>query len=97
MNKIISKKIFIKNKILTPRFFTLDKNEISKNNLKKLLAKNKIKFPVVVKPINEGSSLGVKISKNISNLSKFTKDLLKNIITLCLKNTLEVKRFKPQS
>ncbi len=77
MNKIISKEIFIKNKILTPRFFTLHKNEISKNNLKKLLAKSKIKFPVVAKPINEGSSLGVKISKNISSLSKFTKYLSK--------------------
>ena len=30
---------------------------------------------MVVKPINEGSSLGVKISKNISNLKKIIKSL----------------------
>ena len=31
-----------------------------KKILKKKLIKNKLKFPIVVKPINEGSSLGVK-------------------------------------
>ena len=30
MDKIISKKIFINNKILTPKFFSLIKNEIKK-------------------------------------------------------------------
>ncbi len=75
MNKIISKEIFIKNKILTPFYFTLNKNDFKNNDLKKLLRKKKISFPVVVKPINEGSSLGVKISKNILNLKKITKSL----------------------
>ena len=32
---------------------------------------------MVVKPIDEGSSLGVKISKNINELTKFTKYLFK--------------------
>ena len=43
MNKIISKEIFIKNKILTPKYFSLTKIRIKKNILKKLL-KKKIKF-----------------------------------------------------
>ena len=71
MDKEISKKIFIKNKILTPKFQKIRTN-LNKNKIKKLL-KKKIKFPVVIKPINEGSSLGVYIcnEKNIiSNLKK---------------------------
>ena len=64
MNKIISKEIFKKNRILTPKYFTLNKKKFFKKVLKKNLNKKDIKFPVVVKPIDEGSSLGVKISKN---------------------------------
>ena len=37
----------------------------------------KIKFPIVLKPINEGSSLGVEIFKNFSNLNRSAKYLLK--------------------
>ncbi len=76
MNKIISKDIFLKNNILTPKYFTL-KKIINKNLLKKSLKKQKINFPIVIKPINEGSSLGVKISKNINELNKFIKLLFK--------------------
>ncbi len=77
MNKIISKEIFKKNRILTPQYFTLSKKQFSKKVLKNNLKKKGIKFPVVVKPIDEGSSLGVKISKNINELTKFTKYLFK--------------------
>ena len=77
MNKIISKKIFIKNKILTPKYFFLNKNEIKKNILKRNLSKNNLKFPIVIKPINEGSSLGVKIIKNFFELENSTKELFK--------------------
>ena len=41
MNKQISKEIFIKNKILTPKYFTLYENKIKKNIIKKLLEKKK--------------------------------------------------------
>ena len=67
MDKEISKKIFIKNKIKTPKFFTYS-YEISKTYLFKKI-KRKLKFPVVVKPLNEGSSVNVYISDKI-NLSK---------------------------
>ena len=77
MNKIISKEIFSKNKILTPKHIILNKKTFQKNTLKKNLKKNKIKFPIVLKPVNEGSSLGVKISKNFSNLNRFAKNLFK--------------------
>jgi len=71
MDKEISKKIFIKNKILTPKFLKI-RTDLDKKKLIKLL-KKKINFPVVIKPINEGSSLGVYIcdEKNIiQNLNK---------------------------
>ncbi len=77
MNKVISKKIFIKNKILTPKYFTLNKVRYKNIILQKILKKNKINFPVVIKPVSEGSSLGVKIAKNINNLKKLTKSLFK--------------------
>lgn len=74
IDKEISKKIFIKNKILTPRFFIYEFNK-NENLLRKLKSK-KITFPVVIKPINEGSSLGVYIC-NKKNIFKKIK-LLKN-------------------
>ncbi len=75
MNKAISKEIFIKNKILTPKYFILKKEELNKNVFKKSLIKARIKFPVVLKPINEGSSLGVKIIKNESYFKRYAKAL----------------------
>ena len=74
MDKEISKKIFIKKKILTPRYIKFNFNNNNKID-KKLILKiqKKLKFPVVIKPINEGSSVNVYIcsKKNfIQNLKK---------------------------
>lgn len=82
MNKVISKEIFLKNKILTPKYLTIEKNNFKCNRLNQLLKIKKIRFPVVVKPINEGSSLGVKISRNLKNLKKSSKVLFKKYNTL---------------
>tara|TARA_A100001388_G_scaffold82584_1_gene59571 strand:+ start:398 stop:1312 length:915 start_codon:yes stop_codon:yes gene_type:complete len=68
MNKDLSKKIFIKNKILTPKYFVYSFNK-SKSNLISLIEK-KLKFPVVIKPINEGSSVNVYICKKKNIMSK---------------------------
>ncbi len=76
MNKIYSKNIFVKEKIKTPKYVSINKIKINNKNLKKKIYK-KIKFPVVVKPINEGSSLGVKICKTIKALQKSIKKLFK--------------------
>ncbi len=74
MDKELSKKVFIKNKILTPKFilYLFDK---SKTDLIKLINKE-LKFPVVIKPINEGSSVNVFICSR-SNIFKRLK-LLEN-------------------
>ncbi len=77
MNKVISKEFFKKNKIKSPKYFVIERAEFSRIKLKKSIKKKKIKFPIVVKPINEGSSIGVKICKNILDLNKFTKFLFK--------------------
>ena len=74
MDKEISKKIYLKNKILTPRYFKFKFNG-NKNIDNNLISKveNTIKFPIVIKPINEGSSVHVYIcnKKNfIQNLKK---------------------------
>ena len=66
MNKTISKEIFIQNKIKTPKFFSI-KKIYNKKKILKLLNSKKIKFPIVLKPVNEGSSLEwkfVTIKKN---------------------------------
>ena len=63
MNKLISKNIFLKNKIKTPKFFSIKKNfKISK--VYSDLKIKKIKYPIIIKPINEGSSLGVELCQN---------------------------------
>ena len=77
MNKIISKQIFIKNNILTPKYFTIFKSELKTKILRRYLRKKKITFPIVVKPIDEGSSLGVKIVNNLKELNRSAKTLFK--------------------
>ena len=84
MDKEISKKIFIKNKILTPKYikFIYKKN---KKNVIKVIEK-KLKFPVVIKPINEGSSVNVyictkkNIVKNLKILSSYDQILIEEFI-----------------
>ena len=74
MDKELSKKIFIKNNILTPKYISYSFNK-SKSDLDKLIEKN-LKFPVVVKPINEGSSVNVFICTKNNFYKKI--ELLKN-------------------
>jgi D-alanine-D-alanine ligase len=73
MDKEISKKIFIKNKINTPKFIKYSYDKKNSNLIK--IIDNKLKFPVVVKPLNEGSSVNVFIctKKNITKILKLMK------------------------
>ena len=68
MNKVVSKKIFIKNKINTPKYIKYSYEENNFDLIKNI--EKKLKFPVVLKPINEGSSVNVFIctKKNISRV-----------------------------
>jgi D-alanine-D-alanine ligase len=77
MNKIISKEIFVKNKIKTPSFFTIKRIKFNIQKLNKNIINKKIKLPIVVKPTNEGSSLGVEVCKNNNQLLSAIKKLFK--------------------
>ncbi len=84
MDKELSKKIFIKNNILTPKYILYLFNK-SKSELIKLI-ENKLKFPVVIKPLNEGSSVNVficskkNIFKNLRLLQNYQKIIIEKFI-----------------
>ena len=84
MDKELSKKIFIRNKILTPKYILYKFNK-TKSELIKLI-KSKLKFPVVIKPLNEGSSVNVfictrlNINKNIKLLESYKKIIIEEFI-----------------
>ena len=77
INKLISKEIFLKNKILTPKFLIIkDQMKLKKKNILNDV-KKKLNFPVVIKPVNEGSSVGVYICNKYnfaSNLKKLSDE-----------------------
>ena len=84
MDKEISKNIFTKNEILTPKYIKFNHKK-NKLNIIKLIEK-KLKFPVVAKPINEGSSVHVyicvktNIIKNLNALSDYNEILIEEFI-----------------
>jgi len=86
MNKYFSKQLFEKNKISTPKYFFLNSKEYFNLNLIKKIKKHKLSFPIVIKPNDEGSSIGVKICKNISILKKEFKEISKNHNDLIFEN-----------
>jgi len=75
MDKELSRLIFKKNKIKVPKYFVLQKNYGV--NLQRKIKKKKIQFPIVIKPISEGSSLGVYICKNKTQFNKSYNKLKK--------------------
>ncbi len=84
MDKEISKKIFLKNRILTPSYLKI--KNVSKNiNFAKI--KNHLGYPVVIKPINEGSSLDVficsdklSLSANLKKMKNYNEFLVEKFI-----------------
>ena len=84
MDKELSKKIFIKNNILTPKHILYSFN---KSNLDFInLVERKLKFPIVIKPLNEGSSVNVfictkkNILKNLKKLKNYKKIIIEEFI-----------------
>ena len=87
IDKDISKKIFIKNKILTPKYIKYSNKHVSnKFNLLNKIDK-KLGFPVVIKPLNEGSSVNVFICSKLN--------LLKNIIKLKEYDEIIIEEYIP--
>ena len=85
IDKVLSKKIFKQKGILTPKGFKFKYSQILKKKNQNKIQK-KLKFPVVIKPINEGSSVGVYICskknfiKNINKLNTYTEILVEKYI-----------------
>ena len=50
-------------KILSPKYFELYEKDFKTGKVESLIRKNHLSFPLVIKPINEGSSIGVKFVK----------------------------------
>lgn len=78
-NKSASKKEIIKNKLMSPKFYLLNINDLNEKKL--ITIKSKLK-KFVIKPNRSGSSFGIKIIKNqkefdilISNLEEFKRKL----------------------
>ena len=78
-NKSASKKEIIKNKLMSPKYYLLNINDLNEKKL--ITIKSKLK-KFVIKPNRSGSSFGIKIIKNqkefdilISNLEEFKKEL----------------------
>ena len=68
MDKELSRIIFKKNKIKVPKYFLLQRDYAGDFNKK--IKNKKIKFPIVIKPVSEGSSVGVYICKNKLQFNK---------------------------
>ena len=85
IDKEISKKIYAKNKILTPKYIKYNFKFPKEIRLLKIVEK-KLNFPVVIKPINEGSSVKVFIChkknllKNLKNLRDYDEILIEKFI-----------------
>ena len=85
IDKIISKKIFIKNNILTPKYIKFNN---AKSKIKVIKAiEEKLNFPVVIKPINEGSSVHVHICNK--------KDIVKKLNQLNTYDEILIEEFIP--
>ena len=72
MDKIISKRLFMQEKILTPKFVVIKNKKIDFKQIR-----DKIGLPCVIKPSNSGSSVGVSIIKKEKEIKKGIKMALK--------------------
>ncbi|MFT0819710.1 MULTISPECIES: D-alanine--D-alanine ligase [Wolbachia] len=69
MNKAMSKHIFWSLSIDTPKGYVISREDLLKNNIK-------IDYPYVLKPINEGSSIGVHIVSSHEDYLKLKFDVI---------------------
>ena len=84
MDKELSKRIFIKNNILTPKYILYSFNKPKSYLINSI--ERKLKFPVVIKPLNEGSSVNVfictknNIMKKLELLKSYKKIIIEKLI-----------------
>ena len=73
MNKLTAKRVFLGSNIPTPDYIFLHRRDRGKQDMIKAIT-DKFSLPVVVKPVSQGSSLGVTIEKEVSGLQKALDD-----------------------
>ncbi len=66
LDKVMAKKVFIADKIPTPKFFEI-------KNIEALQDTDHMKFPLIVKPRFEGSSKGLSESSRVENMDELKK------------------------
>ena len=66
MNKFLSKNIFLNNNIVAPKGKIFDNQKFN--------TEEEFKRPYILKPINEGSSVGINIIKKETDINVFLKD-----------------------
>jgi len=84
MDKIISKKLFMQGKILTPQFIVIEDKKIDFKQIK-----DKIGLPCVINPSNSGSSVGVSIIKSGKEIKKWIKTALKEAAEIAAKKAIK--------
>lgn len=80
MSKFYTKNVLLANGVSTAKFFKIDMRKESidlQNILKFKFEKNGLNFPVVAKPVNEGSAVGVHIVENFDQLFNSIKEVSK--------------------
>ena len=93
MNKLISNEIFLKCKIRTPKFFSILKKNYKSEKINKKIKLNKIHLPIIVKPISEGSSIGVKLCKSKNELFKSINKLFRTYDDLIIEEYVSLLKF----
>ena len=87
IDKEISKKMFEKNNILTPKYIKFEFNKTLKKYQFIKKVKSKLNFPVVIKPFNEGSSVEVYICNK--------KDFFKKLYKLSSYKEVMIEKYIP--
>jgi D-alanine-D-alanine ligase len=91
IDKSIQKQLMVNAGFNSPKFFTIERESYIKGNWKEAFqkTKNEIGFPFVIKPANQGSSIGISILHNDSEL-EFMQAVEKAFFT----KWLDVKDWK---
>src|SRR4030043_390019 len=84
LDKVMAKKIFIAEKITTPKFFEI-------KNANSLTDIDHLKFPLIVKPRFEGSSKGLSDDSKVDNMEELKKQV--EYITGAYKQPALVEQF----
>lgn len=91
MNKVVSKKIFIASGIPTPRYVSLE----DFNSIDRFVSSaiESIGLPLVVKPVSEGSSIGVSIVRDRKDLDDIVMDTVDKFGDIFIEEYIEGKEI----